>query len=146
LERTEFESHAARDTEAVARQLAGRLPAGAVLLLYGDLGAGKTAFVRGLAAGLGVDPEEVSSPTFALVHEYRGRRRLQHVDLYRLNAGLEVEELGLEEFSGRGDIVAVEWADRLTDVPPGAIVVRIADLGESDRRITIIGPADAGDV
>lgn len=124
-------------TEDVARQLAARIGPGTLLLLFGDLGAGKTAFIRGLAAGLGVDVDDVSSPTFTVVQEYRGRLRLQHVDLYRLTPGLEVEELGLDEHLAAGDVVAVEWADRLTAPPPGALTIRIDDLGDDRRRITI---------
>ena len=128
------------DTEAVASRLGARVAGGTVILLYGDLGAGKTAFVRGLAAGLGVDPDEVSSPTFTLVQEYRGRLALQHVDLYRLHPGAEVEELGLDEFVARGDVVAVEWADRLVDLPPDAVMVTLTDLGDTRRRIEVTGP------
>lgn len=132
------ETGSAAATEELGRDLAGRLPGGSLLLLYGDLGAGKTAFIRGLAAGLGVDPEEVSSPTFTIVQEYRGGRvRLQHVDLYRIHTGPEVEELGLDEFLARGDIVAIEWADRLPEEPAGALSVRLVDLGDDRRRITI---------
>ena len=96
-------------TAAAARRLAERLPAGALVLLFGDLGAGKTAFVRGLAGGLGIDPDEVSSPTFTLIQEYRGTRVLRHVDLYRLQ-GAEVDDLGLDELTQDGAVVAIEWA------------------------------------
>lgn len=125
------------ETEALAGRLGGQLAPGTLLLLFGDLGAGKTAFIRGLASGLDVDIEDVSSPTFTIVQEYHGRLRLQHVDLYRLRPGMEVEELGLDELLARGDIVAVEWADRLTDWPADALVVEIVDLGGDARRITI---------
>src|SRR6185436_18643887 len=94
------------ETTTVGRQLASRLRAGAVVLLFGDLGAGKTAFVRGLAEGCGVAPEEVSSPTFTLIQEYRGRRlTLLHADLYRLNNAQEIDELGLDEL-GEGGVLA----------------------------------------
>ncbi len=130
----------AAETEAFAEEFASGLAPGALILLYGDLGAGKTAFVRGLAVGLGVDPDEVSSPTFTLVQEYRGRLTLQHVDLYRLHPGAEVEDLALEEFASRGDVVAVEWADRLVDIPPGTILVTLTDLGDTRRRIRVERP------
>ena len=82
------------------------------MLLLGDLGAGKTAFVRGLAEGLGVDPAEVSSPTFTLIQEYRGGRLpLFHVDLYRLNDPREVDDLGLDELTAQGGVLAIEWAE-----------------------------------
>jgi tRNA threonylcarbamoyladenosine biosynthesis protein TsaE len=101
----------------VGREVAATLSAGAVVLLYGDLGAGKTAFVRGLAEGLGVAPAEVSSPTFTLVQEYRGGRlTLFHVDLYRLNDPREIDDLGLEEI-GADAVLTIEWAEKLEGNP-----------------------------
>jgi tRNA threonylcarbamoyladenosine biosynthesis protein TsaE len=106
-------THSETETADVGRQLAGRLTAGSVVLLYGDLGAGKTAFVRGLAEGLGGSRDEVSSPTFTLVQEYRGGRLpLFHVDLYRLNDPREIEDLGLDEIADAG-VLAIEWAEKL---------------------------------
>ncbi len=130
------------ETSAAGERLAGRINAGDVVLLYGDLGAGKTAFVRGLARGLGASPDDVSSPTFTLVQEYRGSRvTLHHVDLYRLKE-IEVDDLGLDELSLGRTVVAVEWAERWADAPPGAWVVRISSEGEDQRRISIAGPSD----
>ncbi len=123
------------ESSAAGERLAAALRPGDVILLHGDLGAGKTAFVRGLARGLGVDPDEVTSPTFTLIQEYRGRTTLYHVDLYRL-APREVEDLGLDELLSDG-IVAVEWAERWTDRPADAYEVRIDDAGGDRRRITI---------
>src|SRR5918995_4815895 len=101
------------ETAAVARDLAASLSPGDVLLLSGDLGAGKTAFVRGLAEGLGIDPGEVSSPTFTLLHEYRGGRlTLYHADLYRLDH-TGTEDLGLEEAGASDGVLAIEWPERL---------------------------------
>ena len=132
-------SHSEEETAAVARQLAGRLAAGAVLLLSGDLGAGKTAFVRGLAQGLGVDPEDVSSPTFTLVHEYRGGRlTLFHADLYRLERA-DTDDLGLQDADVAAGVLAVEWPERLARPLTGATRVSIEIAGESDRRIVIDG-------
>jgi tRNA threonylcarbamoyladenosine biosynthesis protein TsaE len=125
------------ETVEAGRQLAPSLRADSVVLLLGDLGAGKTAFVRGLAEGLGASPADVSSPTFTLIQEYRsGRIPLLHVDLYRLNYPQEVEELGLEEL-GNGAVVAIEWAEKLPRAPPAAISVSIEHLGEGERRVTI---------
>lgn len=130
------------ETAAVAERLARHLAPGSVVLLTGDLGAGKTAFVRGLAVGLGIDPDEVSSPTFALVQEYRaspGTGRgpgLSHVDLYRLERA-EVDDLGLEELSAGGGVVAIEWAEKLGSPIPGAVSVSIADLGGDEREIRV---------
>jgi tRNA threonylcarbamoyladenosine biosynthesis protein TsaE len=129
------------ETAALGAALAHSLAPGDLVLLVGELGAGKTAFVRGLAAGLGADPDEVSSPTFTLVQEYRGRVPVQHVDLYRVNAGIDVDELGLDEMARSGAVVAVEWADRYDGTWPGpAIRVEIVDEGDDRRRITIRRP------
>ena len=107
------------ETIAVGRELAAKLLAGDVVLLSGNLGAGKTAFVRGLAAGLGINPADVSSPTFTIVHEYRGGRLvLYHADLYRLER-TATEDIGLEEMGVKDGVLAIEWPDRLTHPLPG---------------------------
>ena len=129
------------ETRAVARHLAATLKAGDVLLLAGDLGAGKTTFVKGLAAGLGVNPDDVSSPTFTLLHEYRGGRlTLYHADLYRLDTAA-TDDLGLEETGVRHGVLAIEWPDRLTHDMAGARLVRIELVDEDRRRITVGPPA-----
>lgn len=128
-------THSEEETAEVGRALAGALTAGSVVLLFGPLGAGKTAFVRGLAAGLDIDPEEVSSPTFTLLHQYRGRIPLYHADLYRVDPS-EVEDLGLDQLA-RQAVLAVEWADKLPRPVGGAIQVRLDDLGGDERRIRI---------
>jgi len=121
------------ETAAAGRDLAPSLSAGCTVLLSGDLGAGKTAFVRGLAEGLGVPTENVSSPTFTLMQEYRGGRLpLFHADLYRVNDAREVEDLGLEEIAA-GGVLAIEWAEKLPAVPADAIAVRISH-GDGDQR------------
>jgi tRNA threonylcarbamoyladenosine biosynthesis protein TsaE len=125
------------ETHAIARELAASLRAGDVLLLAGDLGAGKTTFVKGLAAGLGIDPDDVSSPTFTLLHEYRGGKlTLYHADLYRLDR-TATEDLGLEEAGVRDGVLAIEWADRLTHGMAGATLVRIEVVDDVTRTITI---------
>lgn len=126
-------------TSAAGERFAARVRPGDVVLLHGDLGAGKTAFVRGLARGLGASPDDVSSPTFTLVQEYRGRLTLYHVDLYRLKP-IEVADLGLDELT-EGAVVAIEWAERWFDAPPGAWVVQILSEGENQRRIVIEVPS-----
>lgn len=129
-------THSEQETADAARTLAGTLKSGEVILLSGNLGAGKTAFVRGLAAGLEIDPEDVSSPTFTLVHEYRGGRlRLYHADLYRLDK-VATEDLGLEEMGVSDGVLAIEWPDRLAHSLPGAREVRIEIVDENTRRIS----------
>jgi tRNA threonylcarbamoyladenosine biosynthesis protein TsaE len=114
---------------------------GAVVLLSGDLGAGKTLFVRGLGEGLRCTTP-VKSPTFALEHVHEGARRLHHLDLYRLSGGADLDELGLEELFAGPDVVAIEWPDRLGDFSPAG-ALRIAFEADGDRRVlTITGPHD----
>lgn len=128
-----------QETAAAGERLAGVLDAGDVVLLFGELGAGKTAFVRGLAAGLGIDPDEVTSPTFTIVQEYRGRLTLQHVDLYRI-APVEVADLGLDDLAAGDAVVAIEWPERLprllTSTP---IEVRLEHVSQG-RRIAVTRP------
>jgi tRNA threonylcarbamoyladenosine biosynthesis protein TsaE len=139
-----FDTHAEHETRELAARLAATLAPGAVLLLSGDLGAGKTAFVRGLAEGLGFDTGEVTSPTFTLVHEYRGGRLpLVHVDLYRLTSA-DLDEIGLDPDAAADGVVAVEWPERLVRGVRGAIAIRIEDGGEDERRITIEAAPGSG--
>jgi tRNA threonylcarbamoyladenosine biosynthesis protein TsaE len=108
------------------------------VLLSGELGTGKTAFVRGLAQGLGITADEVASPTFVLLTRYDGRLRLHHADLYRLRGDGDERELGLEELPGEGGVLAVEWAERLRDIPWRRYVrVRLEHAGEDRRRISV---------
>ena len=126
------------ETAAVARELAAGFHGGEVVLLTGELGAGKTAFVRGLARGLGADADEVASPTFVLLTAYPGRLTLHHADLYRLRGDGDESELGLEELPGPQGVLAVEWAERLRDPPwRVALRVRLSHAGEDDRVIRI---------
>ena len=131
------ESHTESDTRAIAARVAATLTPGAVLLLSGDLGAGKTVFTKGLAEGLGLDPGDVTSPTFTLVHEYRGGRLpLIHVDLYRLDRA-DLDEIGLDPDLAALGVTVVEWAERLTRPIAGAVAVQIVDSGEESRRIVL---------
>ena len=130
----------AEETEQVAQRFAAALPAGCFLAFYGDLGAGKTAFMRGFARGLGCPEGQVSSPTFSLMHTYRGGRfPLYHFDLYRID-GAEVERLGFDELFFDPDCVcAVEWAERLLpgDLPPRHIAITIRRLDGDNRSIVL---------
>ena len=140
----EFSSNSERDTRAIAARVAASLKPGDVLLLAGDLGAGKTAFVRGLAEGLGVDPGEVTSPTFTLVHEYRGGRLpLIHIDLYRLERA-DLDEIGLDQDLADQGVTAVEWPERLSRTIRGAISVTISDTGFETRSIQVVTGATYG--
>ncbi len=126
-------------TEACGRWLGEHLRGRGVILLEGDLGAGKTVFVRGLAAALGVDRREVQSPTYALVHEYAGRDGdLVHVDLYRLE-GDQVESLGLDEHLRGRTLLAVEWPSRWPRPPKDVVCVAVAVLPDGVRRVRMCG-------
>jgi tRNA threonylcarbamoyladenosine biosynthesis protein TsaE len=132
-------------TAAIARELAASLAPGTVIALVGPLGAGKTAFVKGLAAGLGVPPRQAVSPTYTLIHEHPcprpGGLPLFHADLYRLAGPAQVAELGLEDYEDRGGILAVEWAERAAGLlPADTVTVRFAILGPRERSITIERP------
>ena len=133
-----FETDSEEQTSAAGEEMASALAPGDVLLLDGELGAGKTAFVRGLARGLGLQADEVTSPTFTLMQEYRAPNSglvLYHADLYRL-APREVDDLGLGELSEDG-ILAVEWPDRWSNPPASVFYVRIEHRGGDHRSITV---------
>jgi tRNA threonylcarbamoyladenosine biosynthesis protein TsaE len=135
-------THSEQETADAGRRLAAELQAGSVVLLIGDLGAGKTAFTRGLAEGLGIQPDDVSSPTFTIVQEYRGGRLpMYHVDLYRLNDAREIDDLGLEEITADG-VLAIEWAEKMPRPLRGAIVVRLTHVADDVRNLTIQLPDD----
>lgn len=124
------------ETFELARRLAAGFKGTEVVLLTGELGAGKTVFAKGLAAGAGVaDPDRVSSPSFTLVNVHEGRNRIFHIDLYRLDRAAEIADLGWEDMLGQG-IVVVEWAEKLT-FPVDGIRVLIEPTGDDERRITI---------
>jgi tRNA threonylcarbamoyladenosine biosynthesis protein TsaE len=134
-------SSSPEQTAAIARRLVSTLAPGTVLALVGPLGAGKTAFVKGLAAGLGVPERQAVSPTYTLIHEHAGTLPLYHADLYRLAGSAEVAELGLDDYAERGGILAIEWAERAAGMlPAGTVTVRFEILGPKRRRLTIERP------
>jgi tRNA threonylcarbamoyladenosine biosynthesis protein TsaE len=133
----ELQTTSESETSEAGEALGTTLRPGDVVLLYGDLGAGKTAFVRGMARGVGASSDDVSSPTFTLVQEYAGpAATLYHVDLYRLE-GPEIDDLGLEDLVSGDGIVAIEWAERWKGRPNDVTEVWIEDTGEDHRRIRV---------
>ncbi len=137
----EYTTAGEEQTEALGVRLGQLIQPGAVIAYTGDLGAGKTAFTRGLARGLGI-PDRVTSPTFTIVNEYEGGRLpLFHVDMYRLGSSDELFDIGWEDYLIRGGVCAVEWSERVTDaLPEDTLWVDIArGSGENDRIITITG-------
>lgn len=134
-----YESHSPGETEQIGAALAAGLTSGTVVALYGGLGMGKTAFVRGMAAGRGLSVQ-VSSPTFALVHEYGGDPPLVHFDMYRVDGWEDLYSTGFFDYIDAGCILAVEWSEHIeAALPRDALRVRISATGETSRRIEIEG-------
>ena len=135
----EFITISPQETEAVGAALGKVLPAGTVLAYEGDLGAGKTAFTRGLAKGLG-STEQVTSPTYTIVNEYlSGRLPLFHFDMYRLASADDLWDIGWEDYLERGGICAVEWSENVTEALDDPVRIRIEKTSDESRRITIEG-------
>ena len=134
--RVQYETHSARETEALAETLGRKAFPGAVIALYGPLGAGKTAFVRGLARGMGL-PDDIASPTFALMHVHEGLLPLYHFDLYRLSGEDELETVGADEYWFGSGVSAVEWAERAGSLLPIERLDVIFRLGEGDDRTLV---------
>ena len=134
------------ETEAVGAALARVLKPGSVLAFTGDLGAGKTAFTRGLARGLGAE-DRVTSPTYTIVNEYlSGRLPLFHFDMYRLESEDDLFDIGWEDYLERGGVCAVEWSENVAEAMEGAIIVTIEKLGEDSRKITVEGGPELADL
>jgi tRNA threonylcarbamoyladenosine biosynthesis protein TsaE len=135
-------SRSAQETQALGARLGRRLGRGDVVACIGLLGAGKTCFLQGLARGLGV-MTDVTSPTFVLVNQYRGRLPVYHVDAYRTGSLTELVDLGLEEMLHGEGVTVVEWADKLLPLLPArTVTVTIAGLGDEPRQIELAGPAE----
>ena len=135
-----FVTNSEEETEESGEKLASELPCGSIVALCGDLGSGKTAFVRGMARGLGIN-DPVSSPTFTVVNEYAGNKELFHFDLYRLAGEDELFDIGWEDYLSRGGICAVEWSEKAAGAFPGNETrVFFERLSENSRKITISGP------
>ena len=135
--RLEIITRSAEETFELGRKIGRGINGRNVFLLSGDLGAGKTVFAKGLAAGLEIDPADVTSPSFTLVNSYEGRLRMYHIDLYRLDTSA-CRDLGIEEMlEDENAIVVIEWAERLGFTPEGATGVLIEYLNDSERRIKL---------
>lgn len=130
-------THSPQETFELGRRMGESIAGGVILLLHGELGAGKTLLTKGLAEGLGIDAKDVTSPSFTLINIHEGRLRLYHIDLYRLDEGAS-DALGLEEvFEDQNGVTVIEWAERLSFTPDGAIEIEIEYLSENERRIVI---------
>jgi tRNA threonylcarbamoyladenosine biosynthesis protein TsaE len=141
----EFTTHSPQQTEAVGAALGRAVKPGTVIAYLGDLGAGKTAFTRGLARGLGIRGA-VTSPTYTVVNEYTdGRLPLFHFDMYRLSSSDDLWDIGWEDYLLRGGVCAVEWSERVWDALENPITVRIEKLSDDCRRITLEGETDLAD-
>ena len=142
----EYMTNAPEETEALGEKLGKLLRPGTVLAYLGDLGAGKTAFTRGLARGLGCR-ETVTSPTYTIVNEYLGGRLpLFHFDMYRLASSDDLWDIGWEDYLDRQGVCAVEWSENVPEAMTGALTVRIEKLGDTVRRMTIDGGAEYADL
>ena len=136
-----FATNSEEETREAAKQVAERLQTGDVILYSGEMGAGKTAFTKGLAEYFGTE-EEVTSPTFALVHEYPGRVPIFHFDLYRISGYDDLYAIGFFDYLDRGGILAVEWSENIPDLESeleNVVKINIEKLGENERRITVSG-------
>lgn len=139
-----IESETEFETQEIARELASTLQPGNVVALFGELGVGKTAFIRGLAQGLGC-LQPVRSPTFSLINEYPGNPPLYHIDLYRLESEAEIEDLGWFDYLNSDGVVAIEWADRIQDkLPDDRFDVRLTFGGSEIRIVEIVAIGDPG--
>ena len=142
----QYITNSPEETEAIGAALGKIVTNGTVIAYRGDLGAGKTAFTRGLARGLGCR-EIVTSPTYTIVNEYLGGRiPLFHFDMYRLRSSDDLFDIGWEDYLDRGGVCAVEWSENVADAMEDAICVTIGKLGEDTRQITIEGGEDLADI
>jgi tRNA threonylcarbamoyladenosine biosynthesis protein TsaE len=139
-----LQSRSVRETVQIGKWIGKFLQAGDVVALCGELGSGKTHFIKGLAAGVGVGrSSHITSPSFTFIHEYQGRIPFFHIDLFRLTTEEEAEDLGLEEYLGRGGLTAIEWADRIPTLLPEALLwITLSYRGEHARSIEISGKGD----
>ncbi len=134
-----YYSSSPEETIELGKKIGERLRGGDIIAFRGGLGAGKTTMTRGIALGMGLR-DEVSSPTFALVNEYRGKTALYHFDMYRVNGGLDLDSTGFFDYVSDDCVIAVEWSENIADeLPGGCIVIELSAVGEDRREITVIG-------
>ena len=143
----EFYTKSELETEALGTRLGAQLKPGTLIAYYGDLGAGKTAFTRGLARGLGIG-DRITSPTYTIVNEYPGEIPLFHFDMYRLESSDDLFDIGWEDYLARGGVIAMEWSERVEDALEGALIIDIRRDPEMDegRIITITGGEEYADL
>jgi tRNA threonylcarbamoyladenosine biosynthesis protein TsaE len=141
MKRVVFQTRSTSETIRVGKRIGRLLKSGDIVALVGELGAGKTQFIKGLAAGVGIgNPTYISSPSFTLINEYPGKIPFYHVDLFRLEREKEAEELGLEDYLQGGGITAIEWADKIPSLlPKEMLFIHIAYTGKNTRSIEMIG-------
>ncbi len=126
------------ETFRIGKSFGSRLKGGELIILEGDLGMGKTVMAKGIASALGIDPDDVSSPSFTIINEHRGKLLFIHIDLYRINNDEEVEALGIRDILELNAVVAVEWGEKLPSFyRKNGITITILDMGEDSRKITI---------
>lgn len=132
------------ETKRLGEVIGSQMRGGELIALKGDLGSGKTIFIKGLALGLEIKEKDVSSPTFVFIHKYKGLLTLYHVDLYRIERASDIEDIGLFELIGGEAITAIEWADRAGDLlPDDRIDIELINLGVDSRRIVLKGSGGA---
>ncbi|MEW5806714.1 MAG: tRNA (adenosine(37)-N6)-threonylcarbamoyltransferase complex ATPase subunit type 1 TsaE [Acidobacteriota bacterium] len=131
-------SLSAEETYQIGKSFGSRMKGGELIILTGELGMGKTVLAKGIASGMGIDPDDVNSPSFLIVNEHRGRIKLFHIDLYRIKSEEEIEEIGIRDILEIGGVVVVEWGEKLPSFyRKGAITISISDMGEDTRKIII---------
>jgi tRNA threonylcarbamoyladenosine biosynthesis protein TsaE len=134
-----FKTHGAQQTKELGMRVGKKLKPGNALCLYGELGTGKTVFVKGIAQALGIEERQIASASFIIIAEHEGVMPLYHIDLYRIDSADEIDELGLYEYIFGNGIAVIEWAERLPETLPEAIIVKIFYAGENERQIDISG-------
>jgi tRNA threonylcarbamoyladenosine biosynthesis protein TsaE len=127
-----------KETFQIAKRLSLKFKGGELIILEGELGMGKTIFTKGIAAGLGIDPNDITSPSFLIINEHQGSLKLYHIDLYRLKDAQEIEDLGIRDLLEIGAVIVIEWGERLPHYfRRGGIHITFFDMGEDSRKIVI---------